>query len=757
MEGKPVAVSRTAILGYADRFSVARGQRIDFKVSCDGPATFGVEIVRLICADPTPGGPGVRYDAVDDLGGNKFPGRVQAIHPGSHVNVPASPALARLRGFGLAAMVWPTTPAKGRQAVMGWWREDTGTGFLLELDATGALALRLGDGSGEPLCLSTGVPLPEREWAFVAAAYEAETGMATVDQWLLRPRAGRRTDGEVRAMVERSWRKPGEVFFRLAAWMDGVDGLAGGHFNGKIDRPRLVSEALSADDLHALAVTAAPDPARPDVIAAWDFSRDIRGTRVHDTAANRLDGETVNLPARAVTGFNWDGTVLDWRLDPSQYGAIHFHDDDLHDCGWATDASWTVPEDATSGCYAARLHAAHLQADQESWIAFFVRPRPGRPTAPVAYLAATATYLAYANTHVKVDSQNSENLFESVLTLSEEELYLHIHRELGYSTYDTHADGSGVFHASRLRPLLTVRPGLYTFNYVNDSHITGWLEGLGQPYDVITDEDLHAEGRTLLDGYRVLITGSHPEYYSTPMWDAVDAFQRGGGRHMALGGNGFYWRIAWHDSLPGVLEMRRGIAGVRTWEGEPGEDNLSFNGDPGGLWRSHGRAPQRLIGVGFAATLFDRSVAYRRTAASHDGRVGFMFEGIGEDEPIGGFGFRGGGAAGMEIDRFDVVLGSPPEALVVATSESPGLGGLLSQEEFITTTRALDGLQHGKVRADMVFFETPGGGAVWATGSIAWATSLLWEGGDADKNNVARITQNVLNRFLDPTPFDGGE
>ena len=522
-----MAVSRTAILGYADRFSVARGQRIDFKVSCDGPATFGVEIVRLICADPTPGGPGVRYDAVDDLGGNKFPGRVQAIHPGSHVNVPASPALARLRGFGLAAMVWPTTPAKGRQAVMGWWREDTGTGFLLELDATGALALRLGDGSGEPLCLSTGVPLPEREWAFVAAAYEAETGMATVDQWLLRPRAGRRTDGEVRAMVERSWRKPGEVFFRLAAWMDGVDGLAGGHFNGKIDRPRLVSEALSADDLHALAVTAAPDPARPDVIAAWDFSRDIRGTRVHDTAANRLDGETVNLPARAVTGFNWDGTVLDWRLDPSQYGAIHFHDDDLHDCGWATDASWTVPEDATSGCYAARLHAAHLQADQESWIAFFVRPRPGRPTAPVAYLAATATYLAYANTHVKVDSQNSENLFESVLTLSEEELYLHIHRELGYSTYDTHADGSGVFHASRLRPLLTVRPGLYTFNYVNDSHITGWLEGLGQPYDVITDEDLHAEGRTLLDGYRVLITGSHPEYYSTPMWDAVDAFPAG--------------------------------------------------------------------------------------------------------------------------------------------------------------------------------------------------------------------------------------
>ena len=755
-QGEWLAMNRTAILGYADRISVAPGERIHFKVSCDGPAEFGVEIVRRISADPTPGGPGVRYDLADDLDGARFPGRVQPIHPGSHVNVPAPPALSRLGGFGLAAMIWPTTPTKGRQAIMGWWREDSATGFLLELDETGALAVRLGDGSGEPFRLTTGVALPEREWAFVAAAYDAETGMATVDQWLLRPHAGRRTDAEARATIERPWRAPEGAPFRLAAWVSGVDGgqaLAGGHFNGKIDRPRLVSELLTADDLHALVVAAAPDPAPPDMVAAWDFSRDIRGTRVHDCSANRMDGNTENLPARAVTGFDWDGSVLDWRLDPSRYGAIHFHDDDLYDCGWATDAAWTVPENARSGCFAARLHGE----GHESWIAFFVRPRRGRPTAPVAYLAATATYMAYANTHVKVDSQNSENLFESVLTLSEEELYLHIHRELGYSTYDTHADGSGVFHSSRLRPLLTVRPGLYTFNYVNDSHVTGWLEAIGQPYDVITDEDLHAEGRALLDGYGLLITGSHPEYYSTPMWDAVDAYQRGGGRHMAVGGNGFYWRIAWHDSLPGVLEMRRGIAGIRTWEGEPGEDNLSFNGDPGGLWRSHGRAPQRLIGVGFAATLFDRSVAYRRTAASRHGRVGFMFEGVGEDERIGGFGYRGGGAAGLEIDRFDVVLGSPTQAIVVATSESPGLGGLLSQEEFITTTRALDGLQHGKVRADMVFFETPGGGAVWATGSIAWATSLLWDGGDADNNNVARITQNVLNRFLDPTPFDGGE
>ena len=51
------------------------------------------------------------------------------------------------------------------------------------------------------------------------------------------------------------------------------------------------------------------------------------------------------------------------------------------------------------------------------------------------------------------------------------------------------------------------------------------------------------------------------------------------------------------------------------------------------------------------------------------------------------------------------------------------------------------------MRADLVFFETPDGGAVFSTGSIAWAGALAHDGYD---NNVARITTNVVRRFLDP-------
>ena len=50
----------------------------------------------------------------------------------------------------------------------------------------------------------------------------------------------------------------------------------------------------------------------------------------------------------------------------------------------------------------------------------------------------------------------------------------------------------------------------------------------------------------------------------------------------------------------------------------------------------------------------------------------------------------------------------------------------------------------------MMFFETPKGGAVFSTSSISWAAALAHDG---YKNNVSRITANVVKRFTDPEPF----
>ena len=74
-----------------------------------------------------------------------------------------------------------------------------------------------------------------------------------------------------------------------------------------------------------------------------------------------------------------------------------------------------------------------------------------------------------------------------------------------------------------------------------DLHLIDWLDVHGVAVDLITDDDLHHEGIGLLTPYRVLLTGSHPEYWTAPMMAALDDYLSTGGRLMYLGGNGFYW------------------------------------------------------------------------------------------------------------------------------------------------------------------------------------------------------------------------
>ena len=73
----------------------------------------------------------------------------------------------------------------------------------------------------------------------------------------------------------------------------------------------------------------------------------------------------------------------------------------------------------------------------------------------------------------------------------------------------------------------------------------------------------------------------------------------------------------------------------------------------------------------------------------------------------------------------------------------------------ISSTEVFDASPHGlhghtvnmPVRADVVYFEAPQGGAVFAVGSITWCGCLSQ---DNYNNNVSRMTENVLRRFLLP-------
>ncbi len=154
------------------------------------------------------------------------------------------------------------------------------------------------------------------------------------------------------------------------------------HYDGKLEAPTVVAGGLDAGG----------DPAGR-VLAAWDLARGTDGVRILDAGPDGHHGEVVNLPTRGVTGSRWSGGEMCWRHAPAEYAAIHFHSDDLYDCGWETDFSFTVPDGMPSALYGARLRCG----DHEDIIPFYVTPEPGRADAPVLFLASTFTYQAYAN------------------------------------------------------------------------------------------------------------------------------------------------------------------------------------------------------------------------------------------------------------------------------------------------------------------------------------------------------------------------
>src|SRR5262249_40651178 len=132
-----VGASRQVILprmktlaGYADRISLAPGDTVAFKVSCeDGAPEYRVRLVPLICTDDHPGGPGLVERPVPSEIDRTYKARRQVIRPGSYVLVPVRPSIDRLQAFTVQAMIWPTLPGQGRQTLLGTWLESDRLGF----------------------------------------------------------------------------------------------------------------------------------------------------------------------------------------------------------------------------------------------------------------------------------------------------------------------------------------------------------------------------------------------------------------------------------------------------------------------------------------------------------------------------------------------------------------------------------------------------------------------------------------------------
>lgn len=228
-----------------------------------------------------------------------------------------------------------------------------------------------------------------------------------------------------------------------------------------------------------------------------------------------------------------------------------------------------------------------------------------------------------------------------------------------------------------------------------EQHIAAFLCANGYPFHQITNLDLHLDPEALL-GYKVLVIDTHSEYWSAEMFDRLEGFLKAGGSVLNISGNVLWWKV----TLRGDQVECQKFGGTHVQTGEKG-----------GKWQDLGRPSDPLLGVRSDPRGIHTFAAFRVLDSSH-----WLFKGTGlaDGDVIGAAGLNKGGGSGWETDKLGPL--APAGTHLLARGLNPGKGG-----------------------ADIVYLETPAGGAVLSAGSITFPGSLV----------VDRNLQMLVKHFLD--------
>jgi hypothetical protein len=357
-----------------------------------------------------------------------------------------------------------------------------------------------------------------------------------------------------------------------------------------------------------------------------------------------------------------------------------------------------------SGLYYFHARTARGTEFSFPWI---VAPR--QPAASIAVLASNITWNAYNNFGGRSNYINPDQLPATPTVNSR--LELKRYTDPDNVTYDT--DDYAPLSFDRPEPINHIDLATKITDPIEgraachiapaEWRLLGWLEREQFAYDYYAETQLH-DGSLELDPYKLLILSTHPEYWSRKMYEKVKAWvDKRGGKLLYLGGNGLNCEAEFVD--PSAVVYRNGDARIlkrRNFESR---------------FHMRGESEAALLGVAFSETGIMTGAPFRVLSADHWSFAGthlkngdlFGHESLHMRCP--------GGASAHETDKTSA--SSPPNIVRLAKGTNIDEGG-----------------------AEVCYYETPSGGAVFSAGSIAWPSSILVD------EPVSRITANVLERFL---------
>ena len=196
----------------------------------------------------------------------------------------------------------------------------------------------------------------------------------------------------------------------------------------------------------------------------------------------------------------------------------------LIDCGnWAESASWTVPSNATSGIYFAKLVRTD-GVSRASHIVFIVRDDSGG--SDLLFQTSDTTWQAY-NTY------GGNSLYEG-----------------GPGPGPPGIGGGRAYEVSYNRPFNTRANRPEDWVFYAEYPMVRWLEANGYNVSYFTGVDSDRRGAEIHE-HKVFLAVGHDEYWSGQQRANVET-ARGAGVHLAFfSGNETFWKIRWDTSIDG--------------------------------------------------------------------------------------------------------------------------------------------------------------------------------------------------------------
>lgn len=735
------AVEVPGIHAYTDWPSVSAGEVVKFRASASVP--YRLQIARL----------GTRVDdPTSDTVLAEFSGapKVQPIHPGSYMHVANGLAAGTtLKELTLECWVRP-------------WRKDAWAGVITQYDhptagsyglfmgPNGAIAFYLGDG-GYYDKIRSDISAPDvvapGSWYHLVATWN-----------------GREKVLKVNGNEVGRWPFAGPVQvnsapLRIGSY--GSNGSADNFLDADIALPVIYNRALSPAEVAVrFADQGQTAPRGSQVLVAWTFAEE-RGEVVVDVSGHNHHGRIINHAQWMVGGPSFRAERVPRfgaykpSMDPTRGHAIRFSSDDLYDCGWEVTHEYRLPVTARPGMYVGRFAYEWEGKPCLYHVTFLVRAREKKP---VLVLAATNTWLAYNNRpFAKPVSEVVHVNYDLVPFLGTPV----------YSFYRDHPGGQPAYYIGTKIPVPYADPYLlYSTPAVGYSHLARaerfwltWLEQTGYEFDIASDMDLHQNLR-LLDGYKVLVIQGHSEYWSEPMYRAVEGWLARGGNVVSLSGNTMYWRVSF-DEDASVMECRKfggtgGGAGGRP-SAIMGEIWHEQDGERGGLMRECGLPAWKLLGLETSGWWTPTAESFGSFTVEFPDHTLFTTPnqvGLGRgaslgQAPNGGLPMAVGHEADVRLLTIRTATNSVPDGASLPT-EPEGIiplarsykAGFQALDYFGNWAPSPEG-----VRSEIIYWERPAGGQVFNAGSIGmgWALS-------ADRA-LQLLLQNVLHRFgVEPSP-----